>query len=223
MFLRMTGLSPAFETVSGGFMTQRRLIKMLVIGGSLLLACSLTLGSALAQQFEINPYAGGFLPGTWGDAGNIKKDGIYGVRGGVYLMDFVQLDGTFGYINHFKFKNTPDPATRAYLWDVNGSLSLRGYNIPYVKKTAEPFVTLGLGGLSTGVHDSSGANFQAAPIKDGDTFLTFNYGGGFKAVRLWGPFGLRADFRGRTLPNFYGHSLTWFEPTGGINFMWGER
>ena len=44
-----------------------------------------------------------------------------------------------------------------------------------------------------------------------------------KGVRLWGPVGLRADFRGRTLPNFYGSSLTWFEMTGGFNIIWGER
>jgi hypothetical protein len=56
-----------------------------------------------------------------------------------------------------------------------------------------------------------------------DTFLTVNYGGGFKGYRLWGPVGLRADFLGRSMPNFFGNSLTWFEMTGGVTFSWGER
>jgi hypothetical protein len=63
----------------------------------------------------------------------------------------------------------------------------------------------------------------STPLKDNDSFLQFSYGGGVKAIRLWGPIGLRADFRGRTLPNFYGSSLTFFEATGGFNIIWGER
>ena len=60
-------------------------------------------------------------------------------------------------------------------------------------------------------------------IQDADTFFAFNYGGGIKANKLWGPLGLRADLRGRTMPNFKGYGLTWFEMTGGINIIWGER
>jgi hypothetical protein len=56
-----------------------------------------------------------------------------------------------------------------------------------------------------------------------DTFLTFSYGGGLKATRLWGPMGLFGDFRGRTVPNFFGHGNTWPEISAGLNFSWGEK
>ena len=34
---------------------------------------------------------------------------------------------------------------------------------------------------------------------------------------------IRADIRGRTLPNFIGESMNWPEITGGVTFSWGER
>src|ERR1041385_3703572 len=129
----------------GGFMCTRRIANKLITLAGLLLGIALTAGSAFAQQIEIHPYAGGFFPGKWNDTGHLKNEGIYGVRGGIYLMDFVQLDANFGYINHFKFKDAPDLGTRAYIWDINASYSLKKYNI----KKVEPFLTIGLGALST--------------------------------------------------------------------------
>jgi hypothetical protein len=193
-------------------MNTRKTVRVLLIAGSLLLVYTLTAGTALAQQVEIHPYAGWFdSEGT-----DFRSEGIYGVRGGVYLIDFVQLDANFGYINNFNAKDTVDSGVHAYLWDVNTSFSLRGYNIPYTTRKAEPFLTFGAGGLTTTSDPSPLASSTG-------TFFAFNYGGGFKTVRMWGPFGLRADFRGRTMPNYYGGSLTWFEATGGVTFIWGER
>jgi len=60
-------------------------------------------------------------------------------------------------------------------------------------------------------------------LSSGDTFLTFNYGGGIKFLNVAGPMGFRFDVRGRTLPNFFGETTTWFEPSAGITFSWGER
>ena len=65
-----------------------------------------------------------------------------------------------------------------------------------------------------------------APVRildNNDTFFTFSYGGGFKALRLAGPVGFRFDVRGRTIPNFFGESSTRAEFTGGLVFAWGER
>ena len=95
--------------------------KVLAIAGGLLMVFALTAGPALAQQVEVHPYAGGFFPGTWADTTNINKEGIYGIRGGVYVTENVEVDGNFGYLNHFRFKDTPDPGTRGFLWDFNGS------------------------------------------------------------------------------------------------------
>jgi hypothetical protein len=212
-------------------MNTRKTARVLLIAGSILLALTLTPGTALAQQVEIHPYAGWFdSEGT-----DFRSEGIYGVRGGVYLIDFVQLDANFGYINNFNAKNTVDSGVHAYIWDLNTSFSLRGYNIPYTKRVAEPFLTIGAGGLTTNDH----VTFTEVPLgptqlpteispstittPGGGTFFAFNYGAGLKTVRMWGPFGLRVDFRGRTIPNYHGGSLTWFEATGGFNIMWGER
>jgi hypothetical protein len=60
-------------------------------------------------------------------------------------------------------------------------------------------------------------------LEDGDTFFNYSYGGGVKGSRLWGPVGLRADIRGRTMPNFFGEHIHSFEATGGLLLSWGER
>ena len=56
-----------------------------------------------------------------------------------------------------------------------------------------------------------------------DTFFTFSYGGGVKAMRLWGPLGVFGDIRGRTIPNFFGHATSRTEVSAGLNFSWGLR
>jgi hypothetical protein len=191
-------------------------------------------GIARAQQIEINPYAGGFFPGTWAETAKFNKEGLYGAKGGVFLTRNAEVEGNFGYIHHFRFRETPDPGSRAILWDVNGSYNFVSPSL----RRAEPFVTFGIGGLTTDIRGgenqtaalldpaSINPNTTLAPVTlgDGDTFFTMNYGGGVKGLRLWGPVGLRADLRGRTLPNFRdGHALSWLEATGGVTFSWGER
>jgi len=60
-------------------------------------------------------------------------------------------------------------------------------------------------------------------MESGDTFFTVNYGGGVKFLNVAGPMGFRVDIKGRTMPNFFGETTTWFEPTAGLTFSWGER
>jgi len=60
-------------------------------------------------------------------------------------------------------------------------------------------------------------------MDNGDTFFTLNYGGGVKFLNIAGPIGFRVDVRGRTIPNFFGQTTTWLEPTAGVTFSWGER
>jgi len=60
-------------------------------------------------------------------------------------------------------------------------------------------------------------------MQSGDTFFTVNYGGGIKFLNLAGPVGFRVDVRGRTMPNFFGETAAWLEPTAGITFSLGER
>jgi hypothetical protein len=63
----------------------------------------------------------------------------------------------------------------------------------------------------------------ANDVLDDRTFFTFSYGGGLKALQLWGPMGVFGDVRGRTIPNFFSSSFTWPEVRAGLTFSWGER
>ena len=35
--------------------------------------------------------------------------------------------------------------------------------------------------------------------------------------------GVGGDFRGRSIPNFFGHGTNWPELSAGLTFSWGER
>jgi hypothetical protein len=206
---------------------------------------------AFAQKFEVDPYAGGFFPGDYRNEYKLRTEGVYGIKGGGRISDWVSLEGNWGWMPHMEFKGT-DPRVRGMIWEVaptfNFSRTTFGRAVPYV--------TVGVGGVTGFVGDTPnstdrdlglqfrGENDTAVEtgdllfnaqtkhantparslvIKDGDTFFAVSYGGGIKALNLWGPVGLRADFRGRSMPNFFGNSLSWMEATGGLTFSWGER
>jgi hypothetical protein len=207
-------------------MTQKRVLLGLVI-----VFLGLGVQSALAQKVEIHPYGGGIFPGEWRDSSSFKRDGIYGLKGGVFLADRFQLEGNLGYLNHFEFENT-DPRSRAFIWEAGPSINF--FSSTFSK--AVPFLSIKAGGVTgfvgdpEDVADNSEDFANIAPVtsspvilEDGDTFFQFSYGGGIKGLRLWGPLGLRAEVRGRTMPNFFGNSVTWLETTGGVTFSWGER
>src|SRR5262245_13805676 len=84
--------------------------------GSLLLTLGLAAQPVLAQKAEIHPYGGGIFPGSYRDNFDLKRQGVYGVKGGVFFADRFQLEGNLGYLNHFEFKNT-DPRSRAFIWE----------------------------------------------------------------------------------------------------------
>lgn len=174
-----------------------------------------------AQKWEIYPYAGGFFPHS-ADFGQIKNEGLYGVKGGVNLFPSFELEGSFGYINHFRAESIDTPS-RAALWEADGN-----FHFPWGR--VQPFASAGVGALRATVDKSlldpssnvDSVSLLGNPLSNGDTFFMFSYGGGVKAERLWGPIGLRADVRGRTLPNIFGTHMTWLETTGGITISWGE-
>jgi len=64
-----------------------------------------------AQSVELYPYAGGFWPGRVDNWGNnkLKSEGIYGLKGGVFLTENAEVEGSFGYINHFEMRYAPNP------------------------------------------------------------------------------------------------------------------
>jgi len=204
--------------------------KSLVLG-VLTLMVLFSAQSAFAQKFEFHPYVGGVWPSDWrSESFELKQQGIVGVKGGVFVSDRVQLEGNFGYVNHFEFENT-DPMTRAVAWEFVPSMN---FFTPRFSRVV-PYVSLGFGGITGIVQDDNdnnvsdmvdllaGISTEQRVLSSGDTFFAVSYGGGVKALNLWGPMGLRGEIRGRSMPNFYGNSMSWSEFTGGVTFSWGER
>ncbi len=178
--------------------------------------------SVYGQKWELHPYAGQFNP-RQSDFGEFKNEGIYGLKGSANLTPGFELEGNFGYINHFELEGT-DPQSRGLLWEAAGNVEIPLGNL-------HPFVSGGVGGLTAVIDNNvldptnngpGSAILNGHRLDDGDTFLVVSYGGGLKANRLWGPMGLRLDIRGRTMPNVFGDSATWLETTGGLTFSWGE-
>jgi hypothetical protein len=226
--------------------------KMLWRFALILFVATVFTATLAAQSVELYPNAGGFWPtrvDAWGD-NKLKSEGIYGLKGGVFLSENAELEGSFGYINHFRMGLAPtpgnlnpveaigQPSAMGFLYDVNGAWNFGQRQ--FFGARISPYVVAGVGGLTTEVrHGAStfvgggtttdiNGNIVANPatvgtLRDGDTFFTVNYGGGVKAMNLWGPVGLRADIRGRTVPNFFHQTITWPEITGGLLVSWGER
>jgi hypothetical protein len=187
-------------------------------------------GNAFAQKYEVHPYAGGFFTQNWVGNASLKSAAFGGVRAGVYVNPSLEFDGNINYMNHFEFKGT-DRANRAFVWDVNAA-----FNGAFGKfNRVEPFVAVGIGGVTASVPGNGSTLLLNATglepdlelgvinLRDAQTFLALNYGGGFKCLRLWGPLGWRGEMRNRVMPNFYGHVNSWIEATGGITFTWGEK
>ena len=224
-------------------------MKFLVRSAVIIFLVGLFAAASFAQKAEVYPNAGGFFPLPMEGFNKFKADGTYGLKAGVFLGQNAELEGSFGYLNHFELKNPPNafnpavgvvqPTVYGVMYDVNGA-----YNFgqrQFLNARFSPFVSAGVGGLTVQVRHADatfvegGGNIinsggavvpnpgRSIVMNDGDTFFTFNYGLGVKAFNLWGPVGLRVDVRGRTIPNFFGHTNTWLEPTGGVVFSWGER
>jgi hypothetical protein len=139
-----------------------------------------------------------------------------------------------------------DPEQRGYLWEFNWTYNFANNNLGAY---FTPYVTGGVGGTTVTRNEDfatnvliTQTNLSTVQVVEGTllvdrriddvslppnvnegSYLTFNYGGGIKGQRLWGPVGLRADFIGRVLPNFVGKALNAFQLTGGVTFAFGER
>jgi len=223
--------------------------KLIVRSALILFVLTVFTASLSAQRAEIYPNAGFFWPDTMSNGQRFTSDGIYGVKGGVFLDPHAELEGSFGYINHFELRNPPNPfnptfgitqpPVRGLLYDVNIA-----YNFgerQFLNTRISPFLSVGGGGLTAHVPNDrlyfveGGGNVINAAgavvpnpartkvMESGDTFFTVNYGGGVKFLNVAGPMGFRVDVRGRTMPNFFGETTTWLEPTAGLTFTWGER
>jgi len=166
-----------------------------------------------AQQFEVHPYAGGFFPQKFAGVLDVKREGLYGLKGGIFLTDRFEAEGNFGYINDLRLEDTLTKR-RAYIWEGLAAL--------HTRTSPRLYASFGVGGVTSKVTSDSQTLFGAVSDSK-DRFLSISYGGGIKALRKWGPVGYRADVRGRTLPRFYGFRFSWLEATAGLTLSWGER
>ncbi len=209
----------------------------------LTVALVVSIGSmpAFAQKYEFHPYAGGQMMTDYKKALDFKNPAIFGLKGDVALTDNFSIEGNGGYMNQFNFRGY-SYRSHAWLYEVAGNYNFHRVNY----RGVVPFASLGIGGLTVDIMSSVNQTDHneavyamplAEPIRkgpilqtttpfvisQGDTFFNFSYGGGVKGQRLWGPMGLRADFRGRTMPNFFNAKVHGFEATAGLLFSFGER
>jgi hypothetical protein len=177
---------------------------------------------------------GGFLDPNWQIDGNLSWYNHFGVSGDPFGLNVIR-----------PIEILEDPKVRSLLWEASGTYQ---FGETAFGTRFSPYVTFGAGGMTARIKNAdsvfvTGGGFIRNPLylnarspvpqfipnperqivmDDNDTFFTFSYGGGFKAERLWGAAGFRTDFRGRTIPNFYGESVTRPELTAGLTFVWGE-
>jgi hypothetical protein len=202
---------------------------------------------SFAQSAEIDPYAGYYWSGTNASGpGRFFNTQVLGVRGGGYITHNFELGGNYSWTNHFQpnQSNTraslagalgfPQGAVRAHLWEVEYTYNFAKRSL-FGSPTVRPYIVGGTGGITTRIKNEDSfvlnvtavnpqhTRFIANDVLENETFFTFSYGGGVKAMRVWGPLGFFGDFRGRTLPNFFGSATTRPELSAGLNFSWGER
>ena len=129
----------------------------------------------------------------------------------------------------------PQGAVRAHLWEAEFTYNFGQRNM--FGSMVKPSAVVGAGGLTSNIRNSDTFVLNVRPIvtpfntefvpndvlHSGDTFFTFSYGGGVKAMRIYGPLGFFGNFRGRTIPNFFGHSTYWPELSAGLNLSWVVR
>jgi len=211
-------------------MTSKRIVQSSLI----LFVLTVSTATLSAQRAEIYPNAGFIWPRHMDNGQNFRDQAIWGVKGGVFLGQNTQVEGSFEYLNHFQLRQPPNvlgvaqPAVRGFLYDANFTYNF-GERQLHNERRIRPFLSAGAGGLTAHIPDApsvfiqGGGRVPSKIMDSGATFFTVNYGGGLRFLNLVGPMGFRVDVRGRTIPNFFGESTTWLEPTAGVTFSWGER
>ena len=212
--------------------------KLIVQSSLILIVLTVSTATLSAQRAEIYPNAGFIWPRHMDNGQNFRDQAIWGVKGGVFLGQNIQVEGSFEYLNHFQLRQPPNPfnavfavaqpAVRGLLYDANFTYNF-GERQLHNERRIRPFLSAGAGGLTAHIPDApsvfiqGGGRVPSKIMDSGATFFTVNYGGGLRFLHLAGPMGFRVDVRGRTIPNFFGETTTWLEPTAGVTFSWGER
>src|SRR5438105_600662 len=107
--------------------------KILLRSALILFVVGVFTATLAAQSVELYPYAGGFWPSRMDGMGNakLKSEGIYGLKGGVFVTPNAEVEGSFGFINHFGLRNTPTDFTANGVTTPTGGFSSSAMGLLY--------------------------------------------------------------------------------------------
>jgi hypothetical protein len=166
------------------------------------LACA----AATAQGADFTFFLGGVNPGSISLSGVSKSlDGspVIGGRFSHSFVPFLGMEHTLAFSPDYLFPAKPTVVTETSGFVYSSNLIL---NIPVGKVV--PYATAGVGFIHQ----------YGSPEVPVGTKFAFNYGGGVKVPRLFGPVGLRFDARGYTAMGIFSTSLNILEVSGGVLF-----
>jgi len=160
-------------------------------------------GRAAAADFTA--FVGGVKPGQL-TVSNVRtsldSSPIYGFRLSTNFVPLFGMEHTLAFSSDFLFpRNNVPPVQDSKGFVYSSNLIV---NIP--AKQAVPYVTAGVGLVRQ----------YGSPNLPIGTKLAFNYGGGVKFRRLYGPLGLRFDARGYSARGIFSSSLSLLEVSGGL-------
>src|SRR5579883_2265928 len=131
-------------------------------------------GGGIVGELYVN--AGGVWPNRIDELGDkkFKAQGVYGLKGGVYVGQNFEVEGSFGYLNHWEPSTSPNPLSfnttgtigqpsiLGSLYDANfawnfGNRSMFGTHF-------EPYAVFGGGGLTAEVRHGSSAFFNGGGV-----------------------------------------------------------
>lgn len=169
----------------------------------LLLAAFVWLRACPLSAQDLTLFVGGNMPGDLErDGGEIRLDNgpVWGFRLGWGFVPFLGFEQTVAFSPDYLYPHGSTASeSKGFICTSNLILQLPTGRIV-------PYGTFGIGLIW---------QYGSSNLPVGGEFA-FNYGGGLKFPRVWGPFGLRFDVRGYTVPEVLSTKLNMFELSGGL-------
>lgn len=168
------------------------------------LSTFLLLAVPAARSQDLTVFVGGTLPSDIGrDLSKIRLENgpVWGFRASFGFAAYLGFEHTLAFSPDYLFpKGSLDvKEARGFIYNANLILNLPAPRVV-------PYATFGLGFIH---------QYGSSDLPVGFEFAV-NYGGGFKVPRIFGPFGLRVDGRGYTVPRVLSTKLNVFEMSGGL-------
>lgn len=155
---------------------------------------------------DLTVFAGALVPGSLNEDNlrtSLESGPVWGFRLSTSFVPLLGLEHTLAF--------SPDylaPSRNAAGRDAKGLVYSTNLIVNLPSGSAVPYLTAGVGLIR---------QYGSSDLPVGTKFA-FNYGGGLKAPRMWGPFGLRFDARGYTATGVFSRKLNIFELSAGLLF-----